>query len=47
MAKDHFAYIGTYRKCIDEIDLLKKEVWNILMDSNTTKETKILAKRTS
>ena len=43
MAKDHFAYVGAYRKCIDELDLLKKEAWNILMDINTTRETKILA----
>jgi hypothetical protein len=43
MAKDHFAYVGAYRKCIDEIEQLKKEVWSILMDTNTTRETKILA----
>ena len=43
MAKDHFAYVGAYRKCIDELDLLKKETWSILIDPNTTKETKILA----
>ena len=33
MARDHFAYIGAYRKCIDEIEQLKKEMWNIMMDS--------------
>ncbi len=43
MAKDHFAYVGAYRKCIDEIEHLKKEMWKIMMDTNTTKETKILA----
>ena len=43
MAKDHFAYVGAYRKCIDEIDLLKKEMWNIMMDSSPPKETRILA----
>ena len=43
MSTDNFAYIGAYRKCIDELGLLKKEIWNILMDPNTTKETKILA----
>ena len=43
MARDHFAYVGAYRKAIDEMDLLKKEIWNILMDTNTTRETKILA----
>jgi hypothetical protein len=26
MARDHFAYVGTYRKCIDEIEHLKKEM---------------------
>ena len=45
MARDHFAYVGAYRKCIDEIDLLKKEMWNIMMDSNTPKETKIMASK--
>ncbi len=24
MTKDHFAYVGAYRKCIDEIEQLKK-----------------------
>ena len=33
MAKDHFAYVGAYRKCIDEIEQLKKEMWSIIMDS--------------
>ncbi len=45
MARDHFVYVGTYRKCIDEIDLLKKEMWNIMMDSCTPKETRILASK--
>jgi hypothetical protein len=26
MAKDHFAYVGAYRKCIDEIEQYKKEI---------------------
>jgi hypothetical protein len=43
MVRDHFAYVEAYRKCIDKLDLLKKETWSILMDPNTTKETKILA----
>src|SRR5215216_3095962 len=43
MAKDHFAYVGAYRKCVDELELLKKEMWSILMNPNTTRETKILA----
>ena len=45
MARDHFAYVGAYRKCIDEIDLLEKEMWNIMMDPNTPKETKIMASK--
>ncbi len=32
LAKDHFAYIGAYRECIDEIHQLKKENWRIVMD---------------
>jgi hypothetical protein len=43
MAKDHFAYVGAYRKCIDEIEQYKREIWNIIMDSKTTQETKIQA----
>ena len=45
MAKDHFAYVGAYRKCIDEIEQLKKEMWNIMIDPNTPKETRILASK--
>lgn len=41
MAKDHFAYVGPYRKCIDEIEQYKKQIWDIIMDSKTTQETKI------
>jgi hypothetical protein len=43
MAKDHFAYVGAYRKCIDEIEQYKREIWKIIMDSKTTHETKIQA----
>jgi hypothetical protein len=43
MAKDHFAYIGVYRKCIDEIEQLKKELWTMVMDSKTLEETRIHA----
>jgi hypothetical protein len=43
MAKDHFAYVGAYRKCIDEIEQYKKEIWNIIMDLKTTQETRIQA----
>ncbi len=43
MAKDHFAYVGAYRKCIDEIGQLKKELWGIIMDTKTENYTKIQA----
>jgi hypothetical protein len=43
MAKDHFAYVGAYRECIDEINQLKKEAWNIVMDPKTEYYTKIQA----
>jgi hypothetical protein len=43
LAKDHFAYIGIYRDCIDEIQQLKKEIWNIVMDSKAEHYTRIQA----
>jgi hypothetical protein len=43
MARDHFAYVGAYRKCIDEIDLLKKEMWNIIMDTKAEMYSRIQA----
>jgi hypothetical protein len=43
MAKDHFAFVGAYRKCIDEIHQYKKEMWNIIMDSKANYNTKIQA----
>ena len=47
-----FAFVGAYRKCIDEMEHLKKELWNIIMDSKvdmnnriqTTKELYSLSK---
>jgi hypothetical protein len=33
MVKDQFAYIGEYRKCIDEIGQYKKELCLIVIDS--------------
>jgi hypothetical protein len=41
MAHDHYAYVGAYRKCIDEIEQYKKEVWNIVIDSKTDHFTRI------
>src|SRR5215204_1808184 len=43
MAKDHFAYIDAYRKCIDEIEQLKKEMWNIIIDTKTEMNNRIQA----
>ena len=43
MAKDHFAYVGAYRKCIDEIAKYKKELWLLAMDSKTDHSTRIQA----
>lgn len=44
-AKDHFAYVGAYRKCIDEVEQLKKEMWNIIMDSKAEMYNRIQASR--
>jgi hypothetical protein len=41
MAHDHFAYVGAYRKCIDEITQYKKEIWNIDIDSKTDHSVRI------
>jgi hypothetical protein len=43
MAKDHFAYVGAYRKCIDEIEQLKKEMWNITMDTKAEMHVRVQA----
>jgi hypothetical protein len=43
MAHDHFAYVGAYRKCIDEIAQYKKEVWDIVKDSKTDHPSRIQA----
>jgi len=43
MAHNHFAYVGGYRKCINEIAQYKKEVWNIVIDSKTDHTTRIQA----
>src|SRR6476469_3419328 len=43
MARDHFAYVGAYRKCIDEITQYKKELWNMVIDSKTDHSIRIQA----
>jgi hypothetical protein len=39
----HFAYVWAYRKCIDEIEQLKKELWNIIMGSKVDMNNRIQA----
>jgi hypothetical protein len=43
MARDHFAYVGAYRKCIYEVEQLKKELWNIIMDTKAAMYVRIQA----
>ena len=45
MAKDHFAYVGAYRKCIDEIEQLKKEMWKIIMDTKAEVHDRVQASK--
>lgn len=42
-ARDQYAYIGVYRKCIDELDSLRKECWALIMLKTTKEENKIAA----
>lgn len=41
MAKDQLVYISVYRKCIDELELVKKECWNKIMNANAKNSIKI------
>ncbi len=41
MAKDHFAYVGVYRKAIDELEQIKKELWAMMMDQDTSNMEKV------
>jgi len=43
MAHDNFAYVGAYRKCIDEIAQYKKDVWNLVLNSKTDYSFRIQA----
>jgi hypothetical protein len=43
IARDRMAYIGLYRRCMDEIDECKRECWRIADDPKTTSEIKIKA----
>ena len=41
LAKNHFAYVGAYRKAVDEIEQLQKELWSMMMDPLTTNLEKV------
>lgn len=41
LAKDHFAYVGAYRKAVDEIEQYKKELWSIMTEPNVTNFEKV------
>ena len=43
MAHDNFAYVGAYRKCIDEIAQYKKDVWSLVLNSKTDYSFRIQA----
>lgn len=41
LGMNHHVYISVYRKCIDEIELLKKECWKIAMSPDTERSIKV------
>ncbi len=41
LARDKMAYISVYRKCIDELELVKKQCWNMIMNPNMDNSVKI------
>ncbi|MDR4492040.1 MAG: hypothetical protein R2685_14255 [Candidatus Nitrosocosmicus sp.] len=41
MAKDHLVYISVYRKCIDELELVRKECWKIVINANVKSSVKV------
>lgn len=41
LAKDHFAYVGVYRKTFDEIEQCKKDLWSMMMNADTTNMEKV------
>ena len=45
MAKNHHIYIGLYRKVIDELELSKKELWNVIMNPSSEDSVKIQSLR--
>lgn len=45
LASDHFAYVGVYRKTIDELEQYKREMWSVMTDPEATNIEKIQATR--
>jgi len=45
LARDQFAYVGVYRKTIDEIEQYRREMWSIITDPEATNTEKIQATR--
>jgi len=43
LAKDHFAYIGVYRKCIDEVELYKEGLWHLVLSPIESGTVKVAA----
>ena len=43
MAGDHFAYVGAYRKCIDSLQQLIHELWQIVMNDKSSLSDKTAA----
>jgi hypothetical protein len=41
LARDHFAYVGVYRKTFDEIEQCKKDLWSMMMAPDTTNIEKV------
>jgi hypothetical protein len=43
LAQDHFAYIGVYRKCIDEVELYKEGLWSLVLSPEESGTVKVAA----
>lgn len=41
LARDNFAYIGVYRRVIDELELARQECWHLILHPNTDAPTKV------
>lgn len=45
LAKDNFAYIGLYRRCVDELELVRQECWHLVLHPQTERPVKVQALR--